>query len=335
MSVQPSARPLLAPLTPLYRLALGWRELRLRRAWETVNRLQHPVVSIGNISTGGAGKTPLAIALAQALARRGMAVDVLSRGYGRRSTAPAQVDPQGSYEAFGDEPLHIARAAHVPVYVARQRFEAGQLAESFSAPPALHLLDDGFQHRQLHRDADIVLVNADNLRDTLLPTGNLREPIAALRRATILAIPADESDAKPDTEAALRALGFHQPLWRIRRSMQVPAITGPVIAFCGIARPEQFFTGLAQAGLDLVVRKAYADHHRYTAAELMQLASAALAAGATLLTTEKDAMRLASLLHLLPAAVELKTAGLVSEIADEDAALDGLLAHIAHPETSR
>jgi tetraacyldisaccharide 4'-kinase len=388
MSPQPLARPLLRPflrpLVPLYRLALGMRELRLGRGWERVERLERPVISIGNISAGGAGKTPLTIALARALTRRGIAVDVLSRGYGRRSKLAARVDPTGAAEEFGDEPLLIARAAGVPVFVARQRVEAGRLVETAEAnasrqgttsvvpqmpqnknrasapegtdgaqglkPPvlvgsgngttevmpcykasaiedtprfALHLLDDGFQHRQLARDVDIVLVNHADLADALLPAGNLREPLASLQRATVLAIPAEE----PETASALRAMGFAGPIWRIRRRMEVPTINGPVIAFCGIARPAQFFSGLEQAGLELAVRKVYADHHRYTAAELLQLASAALTTRATLVTTEKDAVRLAPLLHLLPPAVELQTAVLVSEIEDEDAALDWLLTH--------
>lgn len=325
MSAPPVARPLLRPLAPLYRLALEVRALRLRRGWERVERLTRPVVSIGNIAAGGAGKTPLTIALAQALARRAVTVDILSRGYGRSRTAAAQVkqvDPQGTSEEFGDEPLLMARAAGLPVYVAARRYAAGCLAErTAAAGKALHLLDDGFQHRQLARQVDIVLVSRADLDDALLPAGNLREPVTALQRATVLAIPATE----PETASALRQLGLRQPVWRIRRHMQTPELKGPAIAFCGIARPEQFFSGLEQAGMDLAVRKVYADHHRYTAAELLQLASAALTARATLVTTEKDAVRLAPLVHLLPPSVELQTAGLVAEIEDEAAALDALL----------
>src|SRR5579863_5993123 len=129
-------RSLLLPLTPLYRLGLALRERRLASGREPIHRLQWPVISIGNLSTGGAGKTPLTIALAQALAARGFAVDVLSRGYGRRSKLPARVDPAGSPDDFGDEPLLIARAANVPVYVALQRYDAGLLAERYPAQPA-------------------------------------------------------------------------------------------------------------------------------------------------------------------------------------------------------
>lgn len=314
-------RPLLAPLTPLYRLALGLRELCLRRGWEPVERLAAPVLGIGNISAGGAGKTPLTIALAQALLRRGFAVDVLSRGYGRQSHLPARVDPEGAAEEFGDEPLLIARSVDLPVYVAPRRYQAGLLAEKEPAEGRIHLLDDGFQHRQLQRTADIVLLSRADLDDHLLPAGNLREPLHALRRASILAIPAEE----PETGQRLRALGFDAPLWRIHRRMIVPEIGGPVLAFCGIARPGQFFSGLADAGLDLAVRRVFPDHHRYTLADLASLAHSAAALGATLLTTEKDAVRIGVLRRMLPA-VPLLTAGLVAEIEDEPAALDALLA---------
>ena len=118
MSRSFSARQLLFPLIPLYRLALAFRAMRLRTGLEPIRHLRRPVVSIGNLSTGGAGKTPLAIALAQELSARGLRVDVLSRGYGRQSKLAARVLPDGSAEDFGDEPLLIARETGLPVYVA-------------------------------------------------------------------------------------------------------------------------------------------------------------------------------------------------------------------------
>ena len=125
------ARPLLWPLVPVYRLGLVLRELQLRTGLKPIHRLRWPVVSIGNLSTGGAGKTPLTIALAKALTARGLHVDVLSRGYGRRRSAlPLLVDPGGTAQDFGDEPLVIAREAQVPVVVAAERYEAGLLAEA-------------------------------------------------------------------------------------------------------------------------------------------------------------------------------------------------------------
>ncbi|MDR3753963.1 MAG: tetraacyldisaccharide 4'-kinase, partial [Terracidiphilus sp.] len=186
----PAARPWLWPLVPAYRLALALREFQLRAGLKPVRRLRRPVVSVGNLSAGGAGKTPLVIALAKAFKARGVQVDVLSRGYGRqRSTPPLLVDPSGNADQFGDEPLVIAREAQVPVFVAAERYEAGlfaeasqEVGESASEQLGIHLLDDGFQHRQLHRDADILLLSSQDLRDHLLPAGNLREALDAAER---------------------------------------------------------------------------------------------------------------------------------------------------------
>jgi len=314
-----SKRSMLLPLTPVYRLGLALRERGLASGREPIRRLGAPVISVGNISTGGAGKTPLTIALAKALRARGFAVDVLSRGYGRSSRAAARVRLEGTTDEFGDEPLLIAREAGVPVYVARQRYDAGLLAESGHPPGAraVHILDDGFQHRQLDRDVDILLLNRSDWSDRLLPAGNLREPLQAMQRATVVAIPVDE----PDLGAELRAWGWHGAVWRLRRSMEIPPLEGPALAFCGIARPEQFFAGLESGGVRIAARRAFRDHHRYTASDLVHLTAEAYAAGAAvLLTTEKDAVRLAH----LPAPLPVVTAGLRSEIENEVVALDWL-----------
>lgn len=364
-------RPWLLPLTPVYRLALTLREFRLRRGWEPVRRLRFPLISIGNLSTGGSGKTPFAIALARALTARGFSVDVLSRGYGRRSEAPARVDPDGNPEAFGDEPLLIARESGVPVYVARERYEAGLLAEDFDARnasemnrchperspaaerggvegsavafrprrelqppfnpihPRLHILDDAFQHRQLHRDVNILLLNQEDWHDRLLPAGNLREPLRSIERADVIAIPASE----PDLEPQLRSRGWNGPLWRLHRHMEIPRIDRPVAAFCGIARPGQFFAGLEAAGLRISARIVFRDHHRYTPGDLERLRRTARSAGAkALVTTAKDQIRLA-----IPGPSRLDlpvlTAGLRIEILDESAALDWLTRRLADTES--
>jgi len=325
-------RKLLLPLVPAYRLALWLRELRLGTRLEPVRRLRFPVVSIGNLSTGGAGKTPLAIALAKALAQRGFQVDVLSRGYGRRGQLPVRVAPDGTAEEFGDEPLLIAREAGVPVYVAGQRYEAGLLAEGDAQQtagkdhrPRVHLLDDGFQHRQLARDVDILLMNRQDWQDGLLPAGNLREPLRAARRATVIAIPADDLEL----EAELKAWGWEGSVWRLHRRMEVPAIDGSVAAFCGIARPEQFFAGLEAAGLHLAARIAFPDHHRYAADDLDRLVSSARASGATaLITTEKDLVRLGKLSAAFPESLPLLTACLRIEIEHEREAIEWLVGRL-------
>ena len=236
---------------PLYAAGAAWRARRFTSGQQPIRRLTWPVISIGNLSTGGAGKTPFAIALAQLLKARNASVDVLSRGYGRESREPTHVDPAGIAEQFGDEPLLIARLAGVLVYVASQRYDAGLLAESDEANkdhrddagirrPRVHILDDGFQHRQLHRDVDILLLNREDWNDNLLPAGNLRDSVRATRRASVIAIPAEDASF----EADLRKWGWRGPVWHIRRRMRISSVDGSAFAFCGIARPEQFFAGL-------------------------------------------------------------------------------------------
>jgi tetraacyldisaccharide 4'-kinase len=339
-----AARPLLWPLVPAYRLGLALRELQLRTGFKPV-RLKWPVISIGNLSTGGAGKTPLTIALTRALTAHGLHVDVLSRGYGRRSALPLAVDPNGAAEDFGDEPLVIAREANVPVYVATERYEAGLLAERFTRlqPEApqdaeenlrlkAHILDDGFQHRQLARDVDILLLSRRDLADHLLPAGNLREPLHAAGRAQVITIPADE----PDVKAEIKARGWKAQIWRVRRRMEIPHLDGPVAAFCGIARPDQFFQGLEAAGAKLVSQTPFADHHNYTAADLARIESAACAAGATtLLTTEKDRIRIGALAATVSMSLPIQTVALRSEIENETAAIDWLIDHLTVPLSKR
>jgi len=385
-----SARRLLFPLIPLYRLALICGDLL--SLLEPVQRLRFPVISVGNLSTGGAGKTPLTIALAKALAARGLRVDVLSRGYGRQSLLPARVKPDGAAEEFGDEPLLIARETGLPVYVAPLRYQAGLLAEAehvstnaevkpaksttpletagkhlpvpgidFSradtaartaaalaseksaaalvpaksadtlAPDKyVHLLDDGFQHRQLSRDVNILLLDQRDWRDWLLPAGNLREPREAIRRASVLAIPADE----PELEAELRIWGWLGPLWRLNRIMKAPFVRGPVVAFCGIARPEQFFAGLEDGGLELAARFAFSDHFTYTRDVLeLLLASGRKTTAVAFVTTEKDLARLGKLASVFPKSMPLLTAKLHTKIEDEGAAIDWLMDRVA-PATS-
>jgi tetraacyldisaccharide 4'-kinase len=327
---QPSnARRFLLPITPLYRAALALRELGLRSGLEPVRRLKLPVVSIGSLSAGGSGKTPLTIALAQALTRRGLSVDVLSRGYGRSSKAALRVDPSGSAEEFGDEPLLIACESGVPVFVATQRFEAGLLAESEQNPdsPAVHLLDDGFQHRQLHRDLNILLLDSRDLHDHMLPAGNLREPLHAVHRSQIVGIPAGDSEIG----AHLKTSGWQGQIWYLNRRMQVSPINGPVVAFCGIARSDQFFAGLESSGLHLASRIAFADHHRYVQHDLdCILGAASSIKAAAFVTTEKDRVRLGKLAACFPESCPLKTAQLKIEIEDQDAAVDWVVHRLSN-----
>jgi tetraacyldisaccharide 4'-kinase len=317
-------RPWLLPLMPLYAAGLAMRMAGFGLGLLPLRRLRWPVISVGNLSAGGTGKTPFTIALAKLLRREGIHVDVLSRGYGRKSTEVGRVNAGGSAEQFGDEPLLIAREAGVPVYVGAQRWLAGELAEKEAADEiGVHLLDDGFQHRQLVRLADIVLVNFEDLEDRLLPAGNLREGLGALRRARVLAV-AQGDDAAVDS---LQKLGLGpligQQVWRFRREMVVPQIpetlvSQPFVAFCGIARPEQFFSGLAQQGFRIAEKHAFPDHHSYTTGDVEVLYRIARATGSgALVTTAKDLVRLRSLGTSLDNALPIYAVDLRVVLEDE------------------
>lgn len=330
MSHPSASRKLLVPLTPAYRLALWLRAMRLKAGLEPVRRLLFPVVSIGNLSTGGTGKTPLTIALAQALKKRGFHVDVLSRGYGREGKNAARVDPGGSAEQFGDEPLLIAREAGVPVYVARQRYEAGVLGEvdrgafhaDGSQKPAVHLLDDGFQHSQLARDVEVVLLNRQDWQDRLLPAGNLREPLNGIHRADIVALPAEDAGLEDE----LRRSRYAGAIWRLRRTMEIPLFDGAALAFCGIARPEQFFAGLKAGGARLSACKAFPDHHSFSERDARQLIAEAKATGAAgFFTTEKDLVRMGKLAEHFANDLPLRGVSLRVAIEQEDERLDALI----------
>jgi tetraacyldisaccharide 4'-kinase len=313
---------ILFPLVPLYAAVLSLKNAAYDHGWMRAKRLRMPVVSIGNLSVGGSGKTPLVIRLAQLLRERGVEADVLSRGYGRASTAVEQVDPGGSAERFGDEPLLIARSAGVPVYVGASRFDAGLLAERSGSQTGVHLLDDGFQHRQLTRDVDIVILRRSDFTQSLLPAGRLREPLRALRRASILVLREEDRDL----EATLRRFDLTQPLWRIIRRLEIPSVTR-AIAFCGIATPGEFFSALRAAGTDLAAALPFRDHHRFTEKEIAQLIGEQRRHAATaFLTTEKDAVRLPPVLRQrLESAAPLFPVPLSATLVDEASAIDQLL----------
>jgi tetraacyldisaccharide 4'-kinase len=303
------------------------------------------VVSVGNLSAGGAGKTPFTIALVRLLGQSGLRVDVLSRGYGRTGSEAAEVDPGGSAEQFGDEPLLIARETGAPVYVGAKRFEAGWLAETVAdeaGVPGVHLrgvhvLDDGFQHRQLARQVDIVVVSSVDLDDWLLPAGNLREGLGALRRADVFAVESSDDAAVERLQAlglALRSGGSRQ-IWRFRREMMLPeGLQGKrVAAFCGIARPGQFFEGLERAGLTVVARHGFRDHHRFEKRDLHLLRHLAQESKAdALVTTAKDWVRLSSFAAELTAAYAVHVADLRVHLENEAGVVDWLSKRLTNGE---
>jgi tetraacyldisaccharide 4'-kinase len=273
------------PLNAIYGAGIGIRNRMYDGGSLRSFRLQAPVVSVGSISAGGAGKTPFLIMLGERLKERGVAFNVLSRGYGRRTRGVALVDPCGTLAEFGDEPLLIARKLGVPVVVGEDRYAAGKFAEDkFGLQP--HLLDDGFQHRRLARDFDIALITERDVKDTLLPAGRLREPLSSLARASaVVMMDAVELGRIPNREGQFR--------WRVSRGIVPLQTTEVCLAFCGIARPKSFFTDLAESGLKVVGTREFRDHHRYHAADVESLFKQAEESGATaFVTTEKDAVNL-------------------------------------------
>ena len=314
----------LLPLVPLYAAGASAKNLAYDRGWRQPHRLSWPVISVGNLSVGGAGKTPLVIRLAELLTSNGLTVDVLSRGYGRGSGIVEAVDPAGSATQFGDEPLLIARRAGVPVVVGADRYAAGLLAEKSlrSDVRAVHVLDDGFQHRRLARDADVVVVHRSDLEERLLPAGRLREPVVSLKRASIVVLREEDQDV----EERLRKLGVLAPVWWMRRAMEVPPSVGKAVAFCGIARPEEFFRSLTASGVSVAETKSFSDHHRYTRKDMEVLLSSARAEGAdAFVTTEKDAVKLdARLRRQLEQSIALHIVKLTVTLQDEAQIIEDL-----------
>ena len=254
-------------------------------------RLEGPVVSVGNLSAGGSGKTPFVMLLGELLKSRGVKFDVLSRGYGRRSRGVLLVDPGGLAQQFGDEPLLITRRLQVPVIVGEDRHEAGCFAEGRFGPQ-LHLLDDGFQHRALAREFDIVLVTPQDVSDRLLPAGRLREPLNALQRADAVVLASGASEESFPMQGKL--------VWRVKRGIAAQGIPARPVVFCAIARPENFLLQLRATHVEPTAQAFYRDHHIYSekdVRELLELRQRSEAGG--FVTTEKDAVNLGPYLAAL------------------------------------
>jgi len=313
-------RPWVWPLVPLYAAALTVKEELRRLGSPQMKKLEWPVVSVGSVSAGGAGKTPVVIALAKLLQSRGWYVDVLSRGYGREGAGIDCVDAKkvGAARFFGDEPVLMAQAG-VRVWVGVDRYAVGvraehdgqgeQTADSSAAlrndkqeVKKVHLLDDGFQHRRLEREIDIALVTEEDLADVLLPAGNLRERLEALGRSDVVVIREEERESVEARVGKLMRAGAL--LWSVHRRLRFPAPLGVLsaglrpVAFCAIARPEGFAKALQEAGCGIIETVAFNDHLPYTAKEMEQLVEIAKRLEASgFVTTEKDAVKLSPALR--------------------------------------
>jgi len=296
----------------LYGLGAGWRRRLFARGWLRTQKLPAPVVSVGNLTVGGTGKTPVVACLARLFQDRGQRVAILSRGYGGHSRQVACIsDGRNIYTKppdAGEEPYWLARTLPgVAVYTGGCRYAAG-LAAWRELKPDLFVLDDGFQHFQLHRDLNLVLLDAAAPfgNGYLLPRGPLREPLTALAAAQCLILTRFEPSRHQAQLAAIRAAFPDKPVLTAS-ILPVSATTYPggqaeapaalnrrgLMAFAGLARPEVFTATLKALGADLKGFQVFPDHHAYNDAELDRLTAAARSLGAEgLVTTGKDWARL-------------------------------------------
>ena len=308
-----TARLAIAALTPfgwLYGASVAWKAHRA-----VPHRPAAKVICIGNLTAGGSGKTPVALAVARALMARGLKPVFLTRGYRGRVAGPAFVDPAANTaEDVGDEPLLLARAA--PVIVSRNRAAGAALADANGFDAIV--MDDGHQNFDLAKDLSLVVVDAQTGFGNrhILPAGPLRESVGqGLARADAVVLVGDGAPPLAD---------FHGPVLRahLRTADAAGLKDKRVVAFAGIGRPEKFFDTLKILGANVRDARRYADHHAYTAAEIARLHCRARDLEALLVTTEKDFVRLAPVLREGIAALPVKAE------FDEAAGFDQLLARL-------
>jgi tetraacyldisaccharide 4'-kinase len=278
---------LLAPLAAIYG-AVAWSRIQAHGQPAGV-----PVICLGNLTAGGAGKTPAALAVARLLLAVHERPFFLSRGYGGKLAGPVRVDPSFHHAAdVGDEPLMLARLA--PTIVARDRVAGARVARS--AGSSVIVMDDGFQNPSLTKDLAILLVDGRRGigNGRVIPAGPLRAPLdIQITRAQALVVVGPPDGAAKVLETARRhgVTVFHARLEADRNSL---AALGKrkVLAFAGIGNPDKFFATLTDAGIDVAERSSFPDHHRYTAAQAQALIARAQAQNLMLITTEKDHVRL-------------------------------------------
>lgn len=279
----------------LYSQFVRSRRRYYQRRPDLRRRLSAPVISVGNLTVGGSGKTPLVAEIARMLIEMGERPAILSRGYARRHPSDGVVVVSDGRHVLvgvadaGDEPCMLARAVPgAAVVVCPSRYLAGRVAES-RLGCTVHVLDDGFQHLPLDRDVDLLVAPPEDfIRPRTLPFGRFREPLDAAASADALLVP--QGGERTPAEMAQRLAVAHA--FGFRRTIGRPADT-PAFAFAGIAKPERFFADLERAGWRLTGHRSFRDHHSYTPADLDQIDRAARESGAgVLLTTSKDAVRL-------------------------------------------
>jgi tetraacyldisaccharide 4'-kinase len=309
----PVRTALLTPVSWLYQSGAA-----LRTATSRAYKASAPVICVGNVTLGGAGKTPVAIAILRHLRSKGVDAHGLSRGYGGRKAGPLLVNPEThDSDDVGDEPLLLSRAA--PTWVSKSKAAGARAAVKAGAE--FIVMDDGFQNPTVHKDLNLVLIDAASGlgNGRVFPAGPLRESTrSAMSRADAVILVSAGPD--PDRRGAWRSfLPDEAPVLEVEIVPDGPGPAGPVLAFAGIARPEKFFDSLQRWGAEIKATMSFPDHHPYTAADINKLRDAARRHNALLLTTEKDHIRLPrdtrKLVHFWPVAARFK----------EPAALDALL----------
>ena len=302
------------PLSAIYGGVVRTRNALYDRGLLRARRLQGPVVSVGNLSAGGSGKTPFVILLGELLKARGIKFDVLSRGYGRKSKGVRLVDPAGLPQEFGDEPLLIARKLQVPVIVGEDRYQAGRLRRieirTATSPARRRLSASGIGSRLRHCSGD-----AAGRERPLLPAGRLREPLNSLRRADAVVLASGASAESFPLEGKI--------VWRVRRGIVPQNVPPRPVVFCGIARPQNFVLQLRAANIEPVAEAFYRDHHAYSEKdirELLELKQRSEAGG--FVTTEKDAVNLGGYLSAL---APLAVVPVKMELTDAANAVDTIL----------
>jgi tetraacyldisaccharide 4'-kinase len=277
-------------------LAAVYGEVAATRMQRVGTDVGIPVICIGNYHVGGAGKTQTALSLVALLRQLGERPIVLSRGYGGSLRGPIMVDPAHHQAAeVGDEPLMMAR--HVPVVIARERVGGAALACSTNA--SVIVMDDGFQNPAIAKDTSLIVIDGHRGlgNGRVLPAGPLRAPLGVQLARTDALVIVGQGSAADAVATAIAAQG--RPVWRAQitpDSASLSALQGKrVLAFCGLGDPRRFFRTLKAAAVEAVVERAFPDHHPYTSGDVATLVAQAKRDGLTLVTTEKDLVKLRAL----------------------------------------
>ena len=298
MNVSPLMRMMLWPLSVVYGAVVRVRVWLYAHAWLKQKRLKGTVISVGNLTAGGTGKTPLVIWLAEKFLAEGKRVAILSRGYRGANGTSDEI-----------ELMKVRLHGRVSFGVGKDRFAKGHHLESQQLIDVF-ILDDGFQHLQLARDLNILLMDVSRplAGEPLLPAGQLREPLSAMSRANLIIFTRAETASGtleavgklhqyPVFAASTRLLGFRRFGGEITLLSANEIGAGPFFAFCGLGNPNAFFRDLGNWGITVCSQAIFPDHHRYTQRDISAVKQAGKRVGAdAFVTTEKDAQNLSSVM---------------------------------------